>query len=69
MSTDSSMSGSASGSASGSVSGSGFGTLEYDLPLKPSTLEQAVNDIVNNHLSQRSVGSPPQSVTEGSGKC
>ena len=47
------MSGSASGSASGSGSGSEFGTLEYDLPLKPSTLEQAVSDAVNNHVSQR----------------
>ena len=53
VSTESSMSGSASGSASGSGSGSGFGTLEYDLPRKPSTMEWAVNEIVNNHVSQR----------------
>ena len=42
-----------SGSASGSASGSGSGTPEYDLPPKPSTLEQAGNDAVNNHVSQR----------------
>ena len=48
-----SASGSVNGSASGSCSGSGFGTLEYELPPKPSTLEQAVNDVVNNHVSQR----------------
>ena len=47
------MSGSVSGSASGSGSGSGLGTLEYDLPPKTSTLEQAANDVVNNYVSQR----------------
>ena len=49
------MSGSASDSASNSGSGSGFGTLEYDLPPEPSTLEQAVKDVVNNHVNQRRV--------------
>ena len=53
LSTESSMSGSASGRASGSSSGTGNGTLEYELPPKPSTLEQAVNELVNNHVSQR----------------
>ena len=53
MSTGSTMSGSASGSASGSGSSSGLVTLNYDLPPKPSTLEQAVSNVVNNHVSQR----------------
>ena len=65
------MSGSASGSESGSGSGSEFGTLEYDLPPKPSTLEQAVNDVVNNHVSQRRAGvqwGVQRSLSEGAGK-
>ena len=53
VSTESSMSGSVSGSVSGSGSGSGSCTLEYDLPPKPSTLEQVVNNVLNNHVRQR----------------
>ena len=53
VSNESGMSGSASGIASGSASGSGSGTLEYDLPRKSSALQQAVNDVVNKHVSKR----------------
>ena len=62
------MSGSASGSASGSGSGSGFGTLEYDLPQNTSTLEGRCQQPRKPAASERSVGIPPQSVTEGAGK-